>query len=42
MMQLAVLTVPSGVYTINVVPDPTVTIDPAGPLEYCQDATQTR
>ena len=31
--------VTSGVYTINVVPDPTVTIDPAGPLEYCQDAT---
>ena len=30
--------VPSGVYTINVVADPTVTIDPAGPLEYCQDA----
>ena len=25
-------------YTINVVADPTVTIDPAGPLEYCQDA----
>ena len=31
--------VTSGVYTINVVPDPEVTIDPAGPLEYCQDAT---
>ncbi len=30
--------VTSGVYTINVVPDPTVTVDPAGPLEYCQDA----
>ena len=30
--------IPSGVYTINVVADPTVTIDPAGPLEYCQDA----
>ena len=30
--------IPSGVYTINVVADPTVTIDPIGPLEYCQDA----
>ena len=30
--------VPSGVYTINVVADPTVTIDPIGPLEYCQGA----
>ena len=25
-------------YTINVVDDPTVTIDPIGPLSYCQDA----
>ena len=31
--------VPSDVYIINVVPDPTVTIDPQGPLEYCQNAT---
>ena len=30
--------VPSGVYTINVVADPTVTIDPEGPIEYCQGA----
>ena len=30
--------VPSGVYTINVVADPTVTIDPIGPIEYCQFA----
>ncbi|MDC0096693.1 PKD domain-containing protein, partial [bacterium] len=31
--------VPSDVYIINVVADPTVTIDPIGPLTYCQNAT---
>ena len=30
--------VASEVYTINVVADPTVTIDPIGPIEYCQFA----
>ena len=29
----------SGVYTVNVVADPTVTIAPLGPLSYCQGAT---
>ena len=38
MMQLDVFDVPSDVYTINVVADPTVTIDPIGPLAYCQFA----